>query len=284
MGASASTYSFWSAAEAEENEMALLNQQRATDFLIKHLFYGVPVRKAKKSPDPRSPVWLEVHPEVLNQAILTSPEFGVKPLVGQGGHGGLLGAGFSSGFGSGYGSWSGTAPGAGPGSPAANTKASTSPFGSAGTSANAYAVSEPMPASPLGRSLSMAAAGSNNNSAASLSLNVSGGAGASTSASDNPYAIDVTLLRTLPTGTHCTPSLSPSLEDWTYAHSRPSPCPYHPFHRPSHAIPAHLVLSQASSSTARARSALSSPSTRPSRSRTRSRSGTWPRSSRWAEH
>ena len=71
MGSAAS--SLWSPAEAEANEAALQRQQRASEFVIKHLFHDVPVRKAKKSADPRSPVWIEVHPSVMHDALTSSP-------------------------------------------------------------------------------------------------------------------------------------------------------------------------------------------------------------------
>jgi len=75
MGAGASrNFSFWSADEAEQNESALECQARASAFLIKYLFYGVPVRRVKKSADPKSPVWIETHPDVLSDALNKKPE------------------------------------------------------------------------------------------------------------------------------------------------------------------------------------------------------------------
>lgn len=78
MGAAAS-FSFWSPAEAEANELALQRQQRAADFAVAHLFQGVPTRRAKKSSDPRSPVWIEVHPTTLHDALTRDPVSGSSP-------------------------------------------------------------------------------------------------------------------------------------------------------------------------------------------------------------
>jgi len=69
MGSGASSFSFWTAGEAERNEASILSQKLASEFLIKYLFYGVPVRKVKKSADPKSPLWIEVHPDVLGNVL-----------------------------------------------------------------------------------------------------------------------------------------------------------------------------------------------------------------------
>lgn len=75
MGSGASArFSFWNAREVEENETSLEHQKRACDFLTRYLFLGVPVRKTKKSADPKSPVWLETHPDILSDAINKNPE------------------------------------------------------------------------------------------------------------------------------------------------------------------------------------------------------------------
>ena len=51
----------WSAKEVEENSRAELVQNESLKFVLKHFYHDstVPIRFAKKSADPKSPLWIE---------------------------------------------------------------------------------------------------------------------------------------------------------------------------------------------------------------------------------
>ena len=61
-------YSYWTKEEQIENEECERNQKLATQYVLEHLFYGVPTYWGKKSRDPKSPLWFEVDPEIVKTA------------------------------------------------------------------------------------------------------------------------------------------------------------------------------------------------------------------------
>eukprot|EP00605_Chrysophyceae_sp_TOSAG23-4_P001172 GSChrysophyteH1.ASY1.ANO1.1280.1 assembled CDS len=69
MGGSVS-FSYWTAEEEEENQKALTLQETAKKFILEYMYYGIPVRSGKSSHDPRSPLWVEIDPGVLEKAHL----------------------------------------------------------------------------------------------------------------------------------------------------------------------------------------------------------------------
>jgi hypothetical protein len=74
MGSSAS-FSYWTADEEEANQNALKLQEIAKAFILEHIYYGIPVRCGKASHDPRSQLWIEIDPKVLENAHLGKGEF-----------------------------------------------------------------------------------------------------------------------------------------------------------------------------------------------------------------
>ena len=69
MGGSVS-FSYWTAEEQRENKTALELQEIAKEFIITNMYYGIPVRSGKISHDPRSPLWIELDPKVMEKARL----------------------------------------------------------------------------------------------------------------------------------------------------------------------------------------------------------------------
>lgn len=71
---SGSSFSYWTAEEQAENDRAILIMNKSKDFIVDFMYYGVPVRSGKKSWDPRSPLYYEVDPRVLQDAMLGKGE------------------------------------------------------------------------------------------------------------------------------------------------------------------------------------------------------------------
>lgn len=57
--------SAWTKEEQEANEKAEECQRYASDYITEHMYYRIPIKCGKKSVDPKSPIFIEVDPEVL---------------------------------------------------------------------------------------------------------------------------------------------------------------------------------------------------------------------------
>lgn len=83
MGGAASSnaaFTTWTVDEEEENKKCLIYQNKASEFICKYLFYGVPVRGGKKSKDPLSSLWLEPTPNVFESPSKQKKEGGTYKL------------------------------------------------------------------------------------------------------------------------------------------------------------------------------------------------------------
>ena len=63
------THIAWTAKEIEENNLAEAAQSESLAFTLKHFFHNsvVPVRYAKRSLDPTSPLWIEPSPSLFSE-------------------------------------------------------------------------------------------------------------------------------------------------------------------------------------------------------------------------
>jgi len=57
--------SSWTKEEQAENEKAEEYQRYASEYITEHMFYRIPIKCGKKSADPKSPIFIEVDPDVL---------------------------------------------------------------------------------------------------------------------------------------------------------------------------------------------------------------------------
>lgn len=69
MGSSVS-FSYWTAEEEEQNKKAMQVQESSKENVLEFMYYGIPVRCGKASHDPRSVLWIEIDPQVLEKAHL----------------------------------------------------------------------------------------------------------------------------------------------------------------------------------------------------------------------
>ena len=61
--------SLWNTKEQIENEFSIEVQKRAADFIIQHLYYGVPIKAKKESLDPKSCLVIEPVQEVFEDVF-----------------------------------------------------------------------------------------------------------------------------------------------------------------------------------------------------------------------
>eukprot|EP00606_Chrysophyceae_sp_TOSAG23-5_P001546 GSChrysophyteH2.ASY1.ANO1.862.1 assembled CDS len=69
MGSSVS-FSYWTAEEEEQNKKAMQVQESSKENILEFMYHGIPVRCGKASHDPRSVLWIEIDPKVLEKAHL----------------------------------------------------------------------------------------------------------------------------------------------------------------------------------------------------------------------
>jgi hypothetical protein len=70
MGGFASSYSYWTAEEAADNEKIAKLQEQALEFVSKNLFYAIAVRSQRKSKDPTAPIWVEPLPHIVEESLM----------------------------------------------------------------------------------------------------------------------------------------------------------------------------------------------------------------------
>lgn len=70
MGGFTSSYSYWTAEEAADNEKIAKLQEEALEFVSKNLFYAIAVRSQRKSKDPTAPIWVEPLPHIVEESLL----------------------------------------------------------------------------------------------------------------------------------------------------------------------------------------------------------------------
>lgn len=70
----------WTDEELEENARILKSDKVAIDYIVTHIYHDIPIRYGKKSVDPRSPMWIEISPQVQVDAIHNEGEIDLKML------------------------------------------------------------------------------------------------------------------------------------------------------------------------------------------------------------
>lgn len=70
----------WTDEELEENARIQKSDKLAIDYIVAHIYHDIPIRYGKKSVDPRSPMWIEISPQVQVDAIHNEGEIDLKML------------------------------------------------------------------------------------------------------------------------------------------------------------------------------------------------------------
>ncbi len=68
MGGAAS-FSYWTPEQEAQNERAKANFAFAKAWILEHMYHGIPARAGQASYDPRAPLWIELDPSVIEEAI-----------------------------------------------------------------------------------------------------------------------------------------------------------------------------------------------------------------------
>ena len=65
----ADSFSYWTSEEKVENDAAVKFQAIAQEFIVQHVYYGVPVKITKKTINPTSPLWFEIEEDILEKYL-----------------------------------------------------------------------------------------------------------------------------------------------------------------------------------------------------------------------
>ena len=69
MGGITSSFSYWTPEQEAQNKRTQANFLFAKTWILEYMYHGIPVRAGQASHDPRSPLWVELDPKIVEEAM-----------------------------------------------------------------------------------------------------------------------------------------------------------------------------------------------------------------------
>ncbi len=68
-GSISATFHTYTPAEIAENLRVIKLQDVGFEFVTKIIYHGIPIRSGRKNKDPRSAIWIEPQPDLVNELL-----------------------------------------------------------------------------------------------------------------------------------------------------------------------------------------------------------------------